>query len=90
MLKNGRSQYSTLHAQACELRKHYPDLYRHLVARDMKIRRAMRRIPSPADIELSATYNHSRHVATLLEAAGPGLDELGSEAISQIGLDPLL
>lgn len=90
MLKNRPTQYATLHDQACEFRVRYPELYRHLVTRDAKIRRALRRVPSPADVELSATYNHTRHMSKAMESAGPGLDELGAHAISPNGIDPLL
>ena len=69
---------TTLQEQARVLRDDFPELFEHLSRRDELLQRAFRRIPSPADVELSATWNHRRFVDRTLEKIGPGLSELGA------------
>ncbi|CAN5806262.1 hypothetical protein BH23CHL2_BH23CHL2_18980 [soil metagenome] len=67
---------TTLQDQARMLQNELPELYAYLIERDQKIRRSLARIPSPADIELSATWNHRQFVEKAVNSIGPGLDEL--------------
>ncbi|HLT18338.1 MAG TPA: hypothetical protein VKZ96_02695 [Thermomicrobiales bacterium] len=62
--------------QATHLRQTYPELFAHLVARDRKLERAMKRIPSPADIELSAAWDQRAFFARTLATCGAGIEEL--------------
>ncbi len=72
---------TTLATQARRMSEHFPELYDHLKRRDEKLARALRRIPSRADIELAATFNSRSHLERALQALGPGLRELSeSEA----------
>lgn len=66
----------TLQAQARELRRAYPELFAYLDERDRKLKRALRRVPSPADIELSATWNHRSFVQKTLDSMGSGVGDL--------------
>jgi len=70
---------TTLQAQARELRQEYPELFAYLNERDRKLQRALRRVPSPADIELSATWNHRRFVEKTLSAFGDGVEKLADD-----------
>ncbi|MEZ4521356.1 MAG: hypothetical protein R3A46_06915 [Thermomicrobiales bacterium] len=69
---------TTLQEQARELKTAYPELYAHLNRREANLRRALGRIPSPADIELSAAWNHQRYVDKTMRDLGAGLDELAA------------
>lgn len=67
---------ATLQAQARALHSEFPELYVYLAQRDDNLRRALRRVPSPADIELSATWSHQDFVQKTLGAMGPGVRRL--------------
>lgn len=67
---------TTLQEQAQALRSDFPELYDYLNARDEKLRRALRRVPSPADIELSATWNHRKYIEQTINRWGPGIEDL--------------
>lgn len=67
---------TTLQEQARALRADFPELYDYLNTRDEKLRRALNRVPSPADIELSATWNHRKYIERTMNALGPGLTDL--------------
>lgn len=69
---------TTLQEQAREVQSMYPELYAYLNQRDANLRRALRRVPSPADIELSATWNHQRFVDKTIRGLGAGLDDLAA------------
>ncbi len=69
---------ATLESQATQLREGFPDLYAYLVKRDRKLARALKRIPSPADIELSATWNQRRFVQKTVTDLGPGIEDLAN------------
>lgn len=62
--------------QALQVREQYPELFEYLTRREETLLGALRRAPSPADIELSATYNRANHLAKAIDRAGPGLAEL--------------
>lgn len=70
---------STLKEQARAFRTVCPELFAHLKARDARLRRALQRVPSPADIELSATWNHRKYIKRTINSLGPGLDDLLSD-----------
>lgn len=67
---------TTIQNQAQVLRNEFPELYAYLCQRDDNLQRALRRVPSPADIELSATWNHQDFVRKTLGAMGPGVRQL--------------
>ncbi len=69
----------TLHEQACTLRTDLPELFNYLNARDEMLRHALRRVPTPADIELSATWNHCTHFGAGSPTPWPGIHTLVSE-----------
>lgn len=62
--------------QAVSVRYEFPELYRYLLEREQALRRAARRVPCPADIELWAAPRQHASVRDVLERLGPGLDEL--------------
>jgi hypothetical protein len=64
--------------QAVEVRQRYPELFAYLARRDRDLRRALGRVPSPADIELSANWNQRGFVERALRSFGAGIDELAS------------
>jgi hypothetical protein len=67
---------ATLQAQARQLRSEFPELFAYLSERDQKLQRAFRRVPSPADIELSATWNHRSFVQKTFDSIGAGVGRL--------------
>jgi hypothetical protein len=69
---------TTLQEQARAIRDEFPELFAYLNERDEVLRRAVRRIPSPADVELSATWNYRSYVQKTLSAMGAGVDELAT------------
>ena len=70
---------ATLQEQARELRREYPQLFAYLSERDRKLQRALRRVPSPADIELSATWNHHKFIEKTLASSGSGIETLARD-----------
>jgi hypothetical protein len=46
-----------LATQVRQVREQFPDLYDYLTQRDRALERALARIPSRADIELSSVFN---------------------------------
>lgn len=70
---------ATLQAQARDLRREYPELFAYLSERDAKLQRALRRVPSPADIELSANWNHRRFVEKTISSVGAGIGQLADQ-----------
>lgn len=71
-----------LQEQAADMRVRYPELYEHLRQRDVALRRFLARIPSPADVELSASFNLPARLLALRHELSSGLDDL-SESSSQ-------
>lgn len=69
-------QSDIVREQALWVRREYPELFAYLARRDRELRRALNRVPSPADVELSATWNQRNHVERTLRAFGTGIDEL--------------
>lgn len=72
---------ATLAGQVRQLQEHYPDLYAYLKARDQAIERALRRIPSGADIELAAgAVNACARLERALRDLQPGVAALSAPA----------
>ena len=69
----------TIQEQARVLSHEFPDIFDYLHQRDQELRKALGRVPSPADIELSATWNHHRFVERTLNRIGPGISELAGD-----------
>ena len=65
-----------LQEQARVLRYEFPEVFDYLEKRDEKLRKALGCVPSPADVELSATCNHRRYIQRTIEAIGPGIADL--------------
>ena len=76
----------TLAGQVRQLQGHYPDLYDYLAKRDRAIERALARIPSRADIELSSTFNARAYLEKTMRDLAPGVGDLSERAVS----DPVL
>jgi hypothetical protein len=72
------TQTEVIAEQAMRVRVLYPELFDYLTRRDQNLRRALRRVPSPADIELSASWNRTEFIKRALDRYGPGIDELAS------------
>lgn len=72
------TQTEVIAEQAMRIRVLYPELFDYLMLRDQNLRRALRRVPSPADIELSASWNRPEFIKRALDRYGPGIDELAS------------
>lgn len=69
-------ELTLIREQAARLRESYPELFVHLVARDRKLERALKRIPSPADVELSATWDQRKFLTQTLASCGASIEEL--------------
>jgi hypothetical protein len=67
---------ATLTRQVRQLQEHYPDLYDYLKRRDRALERALARIPSRADIELSSVFNARAYLEKTLRELAPGVGEL--------------
>jgi hypothetical protein len=65
-----------LATQVRQLQEHYPDLYDYLKRRDRALERALARIPSRADIELSSVFNARAYLEKTLRELAPGVGEL--------------
>ena len=70
------SDMETLAGQVRQLQEHYPDLYDYLAKRDRAIERALARIPSRADIELSSTFNARAYLERTMRDLVPGVGDL--------------
>jgi hypothetical protein len=71
-----RNQGDAIRQQAFQVRRQYPELFAHLTARDRELKRALGRVPSSADIELSANWDRRGFVKRTLDAFGTGIEEL--------------
>ena len=71
---------ANLASQARQLSEHYPELYDHLRRRDKAIERALRRIPSRADVELSSVFRPRHHLEKALQELPPGVGDLNGYA----------
>jgi hypothetical protein len=69
----------TLTEQARLMQAECPELFAYLSRRDAALRRALRRAPSPADIELSAVFNYRAHYAQTLRDLSHGVAELARD-----------
>lgn len=69
----------SLASQACIVREQYPELFSYLRERDLRLRRALKRVPSRADIELSATFNYRTHLSRAIDDYATGIGELAGE-----------
>jgi len=79
---------ATLAWQVRQLQEHYPELYDYLKARDRAIERALRRMPSQADIELSAgAVNACARLEQALRDLLPGAAALCEGHSSAVELD---
>lgn len=72
------TQFEVIVEQAMDVRELYPELFDYLMRRDQNLRRAFRRIPSPADVELGASWSRQEFITRVLDRYGPGIDELAN------------
>ena len=72
-------QVRTLADQARLMRAECPELFAYLSRRDVTLRTALRRVPSPADIELYAVFNVRAHLTQALGDYGHGVAELARD-----------
>ena len=72
----------TLASQVRQLQEHYPDLYGYLAKRDRAIERALARIPSRADVELSSVFNARAYLERTMRDLAPGVGDLSERAVS--------
>lgn len=70
------AQQNRLRHQACQVKMHYPELYAVLKQRDIRINRALSRIPAPADVESSSVFDLHTHIDGTLTCLPPGLFSL--------------
>lgn len=70
------TQAEVLAEQATRVRERYPELFDYLTRREQNLRRAFRHVPSPADVELSASWNGPKFTMRVLYRYEPGIDEL--------------
>jgi len=63
------------------LEERWPLLFDYLAKRDRTLERALARIPSPAEIELYATFNVRAHLARTLGQLPPGIATLAHEEV---------
>ena len=73
------SDLAVIAAQAAQLQHTCPELFAHLIERDRKLSHALRHIPSPADIELSATWNQRKFFEKALARCGASIEELAGD-----------
>ncbi len=78
---NTEKRTASLASQARQLSEHYPELYDHLRRRDKAIERALRRIPSRADVELSSVFRPRRHLEKALRELPPGIGDLNGHTV---------
>lgn len=71
-----RIRQDVLHEQAVSVQQQFPELYCYLKARDDILQRAIRQVPSQADIELYAAPGTRRRLEALLRNLDPGIDTL--------------
>jgi len=79
MLTATERQACTLADQARRMRAECPELFAYLSRRDAALRKTLRRVPSPADIELYAVFNVRAHLAQALGDYGHGVAELARD-----------
>ncbi len=73
----------TLEDQARQMSEHYPELYDHLRRRDRAIERALARIPSRADVELSSVFNARRYLEQTMKSLAPGVGDLNGVDVAK-------
>jgi hypothetical protein len=72
------------------MQERYPELYAYLRRRDAELQRILRRIPSPADVALSASFDLRTQIGALRDALGGGLDTLAHRQSPDRSRPPLL
>jgi hypothetical protein len=79
MLTTTERQTRTLSDQAKLMQAECPELFAYLSRRDADLRQALRRSPSPADLELSAIFNYRAHYGQALRYFAAGVAELAGD-----------
>lgn len=72
-------QSGDLVEQARWLQRECPELFTYLEAREQKLQRSLRRIPSPADLERAAVFDIQSHFRSLKAELGESVNDLATK-----------